>query len=167
MGPSRDGERATDLQPRLDLNLTVERRRPRLSWTDAAGVHAVDLEGRVVLGSSAQVAVCVSDRTVSRLHAELEVCADGVWIRDLGSSNGTWIEGTLVKHARIPATGRVQVGAVTLVVSNESGTARVPLWPHDRFGPLVARSEIMRELFVRLLQYAESDAPVLVQGETG
>ncbi|HSO34701.1 MAG TPA: sigma-54 dependent transcriptional regulator, partial [Labilithrix sp.] len=47
------------------------------------------------------------------------------------------------------------------------GTARVPLWPHDRFGPLVARSEIMRELFVRLLQYAESDAPVLVQGETG
>jgi len=167
MGPSRDGERATDLQPRLDLNLTAERRRPRLSWTDAAGAHALDLEGRVVLGSSAQVGACVSDRTVSRLHAELEVCGDGVWIRDLGSSNGTWIEGTLVKHARIPATGRVQVGAVTLVVSNESGTSRVPLWPHDRFGPLVARSEIMRELFVRLLQYAESDAPVLVQGETG
>ena len=167
MGSSRDGERATDLQPRLDLNLIAERRRPRLSWTDSAGAHSVDLDGRVVLGSSSQAFASVSDRTVSRLHAELEVCADGVWIRDLGSSNGTWIEGTLVKHARIPATGRVQVGAVILTVSNDAETSRVHLWPHDRFGPLVARSEIMRELFVRLLQYAESDAPVLVQGETG
>ena len=167
MGPSRDGERATDLQPRLDLNLIAERRRPRLSWTDAAGPHSVELDGRVVLGSSSQVGVSISDRTVSRLHAELEVCGDGVWIRDLGSSNGTWIEGTLVKNARVPQAGRVQVGAVTLTLSNDAGPARVPLWPHDRFGPLLARSEIMRELFVRLLQYAESDAPVLVQGETG
>ena len=37
------------LQPRLDLNLIAERRRPRLSWTDGAGAHSVDLDGVTVV----------------------------------------------------------------------------------------------------------------------
>lgn len=157
----------TDLQARLDLSLLAERFRPRLRWTDANGAHSQVLEGRVLVGSSAHVAVSIADRAVSRLHAEIELASDGVWIRDLGSRNGTWIDGTLVKHARIPLGGSVRVGATTMDLSKDAEATQIPLWPHDRFGPLVARSESMRELFIHLAQYAESDTAVLLQGETG
>jgi len=94
-------------------------------------------------------------------------CADGVWIRDLGSRNGTWVDGVFVQHARIPEAGKVRVGGTTLTIAFAEQPTEVPLWPHDRFGPLLARSEAMRELFLRLAQYASADAPVLIQGETG
>jgi len=166
MGSPHSGDIATDVQPHLALSLVAERARPQLTWTDGAGAHTVALEGRALVGSSPEAQVCVADRAVSRVHAELEVLPDGVWVRDLGSRNGTWVSGMLVRHARVPPHGQLQVGGTTLQLA--TGTAmRVPLWPHDRFGPLVARSEAMRALFVRLAQYASSDAPVLVQGETG
>jgi two-component system, NtrC family, response regulator GlrR len=166
MGSPHHRDTATDVQPHLALSLVAERARPQVTWSDAAGAHSADLEGRVLVGSSPAATVCVADRAVSRVHAELEVLPDGVWVRDLGSRNGTWVGGVLVRHARVPPDGRVLLGGTTLQLA--SGAAmRVPLWPHDRFGPLVARSEAMRALFVRLAQFASSDAPVLVQGETG
>ena len=159
---------ATDVEPRVELNLVALRHRPRLEWADTNGSHSVEIEGRALLGSSPQVALSVADRAVSRLHAEIEVKNDGVWVRDLGSRNGTWVEGVLVQSGRIPPQGgRLKVGSTTLTVSLSGKPASVPLWPHDRFGPLYARSEVMRELFLRLAQYAETDSAVLVQGETG
>jgi len=160
-------EKTTDIDAKVDLSLITQRRRPRLAWSDANGAHALELDGRTLLGSSPHVAVSIADRAVSRLHAELETRSDGVWIRDLGSRNGTWVDGTFVIQARVEPAGRLKLGTTTLALSFEDEPARVPLWPHDRYGPLVARSEIMRELFVRLSQYADSDAPVLIQGETG
>jgi two-component system response regulator GlrR len=162
-----DDHDATEVEPRLELNLTTLRHRPRLEWADAAGSHSIEIEGRVLLGSSSHLPLSIADRAVSRLHAELEVRNDGVWVRDLGSRNGTWIEGVLVQSARLPGHGRLKVGSTTLAVSLSGEAATIPLWPHDRFGPLLARSEVMRELFLRLSQYAETESPVLIQGETG
>jgi transcriptional regulator with GAF, ATPase, and Fis domain len=166
MGASREGG-TTEVQSHLDLNLIATRQRLELAWTDGAGAHALPLEGRMLLGSATDAAICIADRAVSRVHAELEARDDGVWIRDLGSRNGTWIEATLVAHARLRPGGRFRVGATTVTISAEAEPTEVPLWPEERFGPLVARSEAMRELFMRLAQYASADAPVLIQGETG
>jgi transcriptional regulator with GAF, ATPase, and Fis domain len=166
MDGSRDGA-TTDVQTHLDVNLIATRRRPRATWVDAAGAHTLALEGRVLLGSSSGLALCIADRAVSRIHAELEARDDGVWIRDLDSRNGTWIDATLVAHARVRPDGHFQVGSTTVTISVEAEPTEVPLWPDERFGPLVGRSEAMRELFMRLVQYASVEAPVLIQGETG
>jgi two-component system, NtrC family, response regulator GlrR len=166
MSDRRD-DQTTDVEPRAELNLTTLRRRPRLEWSDSAGTHAVEIDGRLLVGSAPHVNAVVADRAVSRLHAEIELRTTGVWVRDLGSRNGTFVDGILVESARIPDGGRVKMGAVTFTVSWSAQPMPVPLWPHDRFGPLVARSEGMRELFLRLSQYAVTDSAVLVQGETG
>ncbi len=157
----------TDVQPSLELKLSARRTRPLVEWTDGAGSFSMELEGRTLVGSSSGVAIRIADRAVSRVHAELEPRADGVWIRDLGSRNGTWIDGMLVERARLPEGARVRLGASTMVVRALEEPSQVPLWPTERFGNLIGRSEIMRELFVRLSRYAAADAPVLVQGETG
>jgi two-component system, NtrC family, response regulator GlrR len=162
-----EDDTSTNILPRLALTLTGARPKLCIDWTDRAGAHSLELDGRALVGSSDQVPLRIEDDSVSRVHAELHVREDGLWVRDLGSKNGTWVDSVLVESARVSLPSRLTVGTTALRVSVSDGGSRVPLWPHERFGPLLARSEVMRELFLRLSQYAVSDAPVLIQGETG
>jgi FHA domain-containing protein/uncharacterized protein DUF1707 len=59
------------------------------------------LRARLVIGRSAACELVLSDDTVSRRHAELRI-EDGTWLlRDLGSSNGTWVNGRRVVEAEV------------------------------------------------------------------
>jgi transcriptional regulator with PAS, ATPase and Fis domain len=145
----------------------VERRRAALSFRDYGGEHRVEIEGNAVVGSSPAVNVRVDDPTASRLHAELEPRADGLWVRDLGSRNGTYVDDVMVGLARIPEGGRLRVGSTVITVTYERRPSVAALWPHEHFHGMVGRSAAMRELFARLNRVAGSDATVLIQGETG
>jgi DNA-binding NtrC family response regulator len=160
-------EADTEVTPSADLPLHGRRAVLHVAWTDADGPHQVAVTQTMLAGSSAAAGLRVADRTVSRVHAELEPRGDGVWIRDLGSKNGTFVDGILVERARLPASGRVRLGNVVLGVQLGAEAAQIPLWPEARFGPLLGQSEAMRELFMRLGQCVQSDAAVLVQGPTG
>src|SRR3954471_11141111 len=56
---------------------------------------------RLLIGRSSACQLVLADDTVSRRHAELRV-EDGRWLlRDLGSSNGTWVNGRRVVEAEV------------------------------------------------------------------
>jgi len=55
--------------------------------------------GRYLIGRSAQADLDLADPDVSRRHAELRVDLGGVSVRDLGSTNGTWLG-----HSRLGRT---------------------------------------------------------------
>jgi DNA segregation ATPase FtsK/SpoIIIE, S-DNA-T family len=62
----------------------------------AAGTFLPLQPGRQVVGRGAPADVVVDDPTLSTRHAELELAADGsVRVRDVGSTNGTYVGGTL------------------------------------------------------------------------
>ena len=164
---SPDDDLKTEVQRQPPLALVSRRRSLVLSWTDQAGAHRESIEGRTLLGTSTDATLTLQDRSVSRLHAELERRGDGhIWIRDLGSTNGTWVDGVMVERARVTAGCTLRLGATSIVVDTGS-VNDVPLWPDYRFGALVARSELMREFFMLLSSYATTESSVLVQGETG
>jgi two-component system response regulator GlrR len=137
------------------------------SWNNGGRVRTVRIEESIVCGSAPSAGLCIVDPLVSRLHAEFDIRPDGVWVRDLGSRNGTYLSGIRVAHARLPADAHVTVGSTTLVFRTADAPVTVDLWPVSQFGPMLGRSEVMRELFARLARYAPSDSPVLIQGETG
>jgi two-component system, NtrC family, response regulator GlrR len=139
----------------------------RLSWRDAAGEHTVTLKERISVGSADRAGIVVVDRTVSRLHAELEPRSEGVWVRDLGSKNGTSINGILVEAGLVPVHGKVQLGSTEIAIEPEPMPGLVELWPSDRFGPLLGSTAAMRELFAQLSNVAPTESTVLVHGETG
>ena len=143
----------------------------RLDWEDATGPRSRPLTRSSILGSSENADIVLGDPTVSRLHAELDFRDDGVWLRDLGSSNGSWVQGVRVERARVPHLGRVRVGTTELIVSHvrrgklaKPGTEE---WPEPRFHGLEGGSRKMRTLYATLARVASADAPVLVLGETG
>lgn len=144
------------------------RRQPRVRWTDRAGNHDAVIDGRLIVGSAPDSGIVVQDPTVSRLHGELEPRDDGLWVRDLGSRNGTFVDGLQVTGARVPDKSKVRFGSTELVVDYNPGQVRhVDLWPNAAFGKLVGQSVQIRELFATLARIAPMDAPVLVYGETG
>jgi len=72
----------------------------------AAGLR----EGRLVLGRSPDCELVFEDDTVSRRHAALR-CREGRWyLADLGSSNGTWVEGRRVFDAEVFAGDEIWLG---------------------------------------------------------
>ena len=157
-------------ETRLNPLALTERHRsqPRVIWSDSAGNHVKVIDGRILVGSSPDSGIVVHDPTVSRLHGELEVREDGVWVRDLGSRNGTFVDGLQVTGARVPDKSRVRFGSTDLVVDYNPGQLRtVEIWPHTGFGKLVGQSLRMRELFSTLARLAPMDASVLIYGETG
>jgi two-component system response regulator GlrR len=142
-------------------------RKPILSWSDGGGRHTREVGESLVLGGAEGVDLVIADAAVSRLHAELELLDSGLWVRDLGSRNGTFVQGVRVTRACIPEGGQLRVGATDLTVSYAPEPTPVEIWPDERFGPMVGNSIPMRELFARLQRVARSEATVLIQGETG
>ena len=140
---------------------------PTLRWNDAAGAHATILRERTLVGSATGAGIAIADLMVSRLHAELEPRDDGAWVRDLGSRNGTFVEGVLVTAARIPDGGKVRFGSTEMLVEYALSEDAVDEWPENRFGPLIGGTAAMRQLFALLARIAPSDSPVLIEGETG
>ena len=83
------------------------RRRPAGLLETAAG-------GRLLLGRSPGCQLVFDDDTVSRRHAELRF-AEGRWmLRDLGSVNGTWVNGRRVVEAEVAPGDELQLGGLAI-----------------------------------------------------
>jgi adenylate cyclase len=67
---------------------------------------------RLVVGRGLSSDIALYDPTISRRHAELTARADGVQIKDLGSSNGTFVNGAKITSGRIQAEDTVTFGRV-------------------------------------------------------
>lgn len=70
---------------------------------------------RVTVGRSRECDVVVGEKTVSRMHAELCVAQGGGWeVRDLGSMNGTWLNGRRVREARVGRGDVLRLGGLRM-----------------------------------------------------
>jgi transcriptional regulator with GAF, ATPase, and Fis domain len=119
------------------------------------------------IGKAPQNDLVLDDQTVSRNHCQIVRESRGYLLRDLGSTNGTLLDGSEIKEGYLKPGAVVTVGKVELKVRPYS--ERIELLPsdHDRFGDVVGRSLGMREIFGLLERLAPTDATVLIGGETG
>jgi transcriptional regulator of acetoin/glycerol metabolism len=140
--------------------------RARPAWRLRGGGQTFEVKGALRCGAAAGNDVVLAHPTVSRVHAELEAEADGVRVRDLGSTNGTRVNGVAVGDALAAPGMTVTFGEVALAVER-LGDVQEPLSAQARFGPLVGASAPMRALFSTMEQVAASNATVLLQAESG
>lgn len=120
----------------------------------------------VVLGAHASCEVVVEDPQVSRRHVEMVAVPEGVKVRDLGSTNGTWWQGSRIGEVVVSSGAMIQLGAVQVKVDANDAPS-VPPSQRDHFGPMAGQSLAMRELFAVLELAAPADATVLIEGESG
>jgi hypothetical protein len=77
------------------------------------------LRARTVVGRGEDNDLVLADTGVSRRHAELLTSAEGTLVRDLGSTNGTWVNGVRVHEQLLDDGDRLTVGTTQLVFRSE------------------------------------------------
>jgi transcriptional regulator with PAS, ATPase and Fis domain len=122
---------------------------------------------RTVIGTHESAELILADRTVSRFHCEITFSDGRLAIKDLGSRNGTLIDGVAVMHAHLRSGALLTIGQTQLRFDLGTDHVRIPLSGRDRFGIMVGNSQAMRAAFALLERAASSDATVLLEGETG
>jgi FHA domain-containing protein len=98
------------------VDLGVEREVAVLSWN---GERRVLEQQRSVLGRSRDVDVRIDDANVSRRHAEIVQEGSTYWLVDLGSTNGTEVDGQRVQRVRLTDGSRFTIGETTVTFSTE------------------------------------------------
>ena len=121
---------------------------------------------RVLLGTSAACEAQLSDPMVSRRHAALELVGRSLRVTDLRSKNGTFVDGVSVVEANLRGGELVRVGSTALRVEEEKAE-RTELSERTSFGRMLGASPAMRRLYPLCERLAESDVPVVIEGETG
>lgn len=90
---------------------------PKVSYRDSRGVlHEHQLGGdRVSIGRHPDQSIQILDRVVSKEHAYIEQIGQGFQVRDGGSRNGTYVNGSLIQEPRRLGDGdRITVGSTDL-----------------------------------------------------
>src|SRR5580658_2992101 len=71
---------------------------------------------QIVVGRSSELDMVLVEDMVSRKHARITMQADQIWIEDLGSTNGTFVNGEKIKRAHLKEGDRVLIGTSILKV---------------------------------------------------
>ncbi|MDW8281878.1 MAG: sigma 54-interacting transcriptional regulator [Myxococcales bacterium] len=122
---------------------------------------------RMTGGRSTVNDICLSDKAVSGTHFEILAEENGFRLRDLDSTNGTFVGDLRIKDIYLRPGTRFRVGHSELSFVPQDDFVDIPLSDSDLFGELIGGSVRMREIFALLEKIAPTDLRVLITGETG
>jgi pSer/pThr/pTyr-binding forkhead associated (FHA) protein len=93
-----------------------------------------------IVGRSPEVWLTLEDRNVSKLHAKFSPVAGRWAIEDLGSRNGTWVNGDRIVQMRIFRHGdQIQLGSTTLLFRDPSSNVDSTTTPKRAAPPITPR----------------------------
>jgi len=164
------------IAPKLPATETAPRQKragagvPRFVVTQgpSAGKTLLMTRARATIGRHPTNDLVIADPRVSATHVELERRDDGrVLVRDLDTTNGTWIGVHRVFEIECGPGALLRIGdsAIRIEIDDRAQPERGS--DSIRFGGLIGSSPEMQELFATLERIAPTQLTVLAQGETG
>lgn len=124
------------------LALDSESVKGTVDWTavlDVAGKRHRLNRGRTVIGRGSDADITVDDTGISRKHVEISWDGSRAQVADLGSTNGSKLNGERVTRATLAADSVIQIGRTTIVfrllpeAADDRGRAEEPTRRHDGF----------------------------------
>lgn len=132
---------------------------------------AITVDGNAALaaliGTSEVVDLRLRDPEISRRHVSVEVHGAHLRVRDLGSTNGTRVNGTRVVEVLLAGSETIEIGASSISVARVEGSRALPVSNAESFGDYLGRSLAMRKLYPVCQRLAAADVPLVIEGETG
>lgn len=119
-----------------------------------------------LVGSGQVCSVRLDDVEVSRRHATLDIDGRSLRLKDLGSTNGTTVDGVAVIEALLRPGQTIRLGSTALKVSRENAPSIAGV-ARTSFGRVLGESAEMRRLYPVFTRLAASTLSVLIEGETG
>ncbi len=151
----------------VPTTLTLPRCKLVVMEGDDAGQERTIDKGVIHIGSAERADLALSDETVSREHAEIHKTREGYLLRDLGSTNGTFVGGLKVKEAYLTTGALIKVGKTKIKFTPKD--EKIEIFPSKKtsFGGIMGKSLEMRRIFGILEKIAQTNVSCVVTGETG
>ena len=121
----------------------------------------------VIFGSSPSCTLPLTDKSISRKHLQATWEEGGVVLKDLGSTNGSFLHGSRFKEITISYGTSFKLGRSVIKFVPEEEEVQPEISKSNTFGRLKGDDPKMRQLFGLLTDIAATDATVIVEGETG
>ena len=121
----------------------------------------------VVIGADRGCDVPLTDPSVSSRHCTVSPTAAGFVVTDLGSKNGTSIDGVAVQKVTAPPGVILRLGHTLVQLLPADEAVAIPPSTRDHIGALWGDSPGMRQVFAILERAAQTDASILFLGESG
>jgi pSer/pThr/pTyr-binding forkhead associated (FHA) protein len=74
------------------------------------------LYGTTLIGRHSECEICLPADEVSRKHAKLQVTVDGLFVEDLGSANGSFVNGKRVRQSKLEPGDELKLDTVRFLV---------------------------------------------------
>jgi DNA-binding NtrC family response regulator len=163
----KDGDRTQVLSAAGQKPLILKKARFVVNTGRDKGKEIVLHKPLVTVGTLPENDLALTDPTVSRSHAVIEEKAGGYVLRDLNSTNGTFLDGVRIREGYLAAGSLIRLGQTEMTFSPLEERIETVQSSSDHFGDLLGASPPMREVFGILERIAPTDIAVLIQGETG
>jgi DNA-binding NtrC family response regulator len=125
------------------------------------------LASRVAIGTAPENDLFLADDTVSRQHCEI-IVRDGQYVlRDLESTNGSFVDGVRIYEAVLDAGMVISLGDTRVRFDSRHRWVEVGESEVDHFGELYGTSSAMRTIFALLERVSQIALTCLIVGETG
>lgn len=121
----------------------------------------------VSVGKAPQNDIPLPDETVSRFHLEILRDAKGYLLKDLGSTNGTFLDGAEIREAFLRNGSQVTVGETRFRFRAVQRRVRTEPFEEDNLDGLVGTTDAMHRAFGLVRAVAPLDVTVLLLGESG
>jgi DNA-binding NtrC family response regulator len=121
----------------------------------------------ITVGSAPENDMRLEDETVSRNHCRIYRDGDHYLIKDLESTNGTFVNRVRIKEAFLKPDCVIHLGKSELHFQPVDERVRVVPSENDRLGDLIGANQKMREIYSILEKIGPTDATLIVEGETG
>ncbi|HET8541323.1 MAG TPA: GGDEF domain-containing protein [Anaeromyxobacter sp.] len=112
-GPQEEHERTWTAVPRLTPSSEKQAFLLVLTGPQLGEVFSLPSGRELAIGRREDSDVPIRDDGVSRRHASIVVEGSGATLEDLGSANGTWVDGKRTPKARLEDGARFQIGGQT------------------------------------------------------
>ena len=164
---SRDGSTKIIKSGEQPMMLLLPKSKLMVIEADGSTREFIVDKGNITLGGSDKCDLHIQDDTVSRNHAEIIKTKDGYLLRDLESTNGTFVGGLKVKEAFLAPGAIIRVGKTRIKFVPQDEQLEIYPSKKDHYGDIIGKSLEMRKIFGVLEKVAPTNVTVIVTGETG
>ena len=146
--------------------ITLRRCKLELMADGEVKSHVFDKDS-ISIGATADNDLVLDDETVSRNHCVIFLEGSNYLIRDLDSTNGTFVNRVRVREAWLRPDHVIALGKSEMRFAPVDEKMRIVPSDKQRFGEIIGRDAKMREIYAILEKIAPTDATVVIEGETG
>ncbi len=121
-----------------------------------------------IIGADAENDIVVeNDPYISGSHCAIRMDGNDFIVEDLESKNGTYLNGEIISSAKLGDNGIITIGKTTIKYATKEYIEKVRPSVMTSLGPIIGKSEKMRELFTLIERIAPSDATACIIGASG